>query len=112
VLIVAETTDCIDLTTRDLYLVRRDGQVIHQPIWTSHWKDGFLFEAGRLTYWSEWFCHADNTERRAGSSYVYWFEETRGVFERRDVPEALYCGTSPEFRFLKFREPTRLREGR
>ena len=83
-------------------MISPDGSVIHQPVWTSFWRAGFFVEHGRLTYWSEWFCHPSNSERETGASYVYVFSEPEKAFVRQVVDESIYCKRSGELEFLTF----------
>lgn len=94
--------DCVDLYLARLFMVSPDGSVIHQAAWTSHWRAGFFVDHGRLTYWSEWFCHANNSEREEGTSYVYVFSEPKKAFVRQTVSDSVYCKRATELEFLSF----------
>jgi len=102
-LILTLGDDCVDIQEKRLFIVQEDSRVVHQPVWTSNWKDGFFLEDGVLTYWSEYFCQAEDKEKEAGKSYVYAFSKNKQSFERVDVDEAKYCGRPPTERFLRFR---------
>jgi hypothetical protein len=94
--------DCIDILVRRLFVILPDGSVVHQPVWSRHWRDGFFIEDDELTYWSEAFCWEEDTERRAGISYVYVFSEAKRLFERKDVPDSVYCNNDKPIPFLVF----------
>ena len=96
--------DCVDLYSARLFMISSDGSVIHQPVWTSNWTDGFFVEKGSLTYWSEWFCRDENNEREKGNSYVYVFSEARKTFKRKVVNTEVYCSRSQKLDFLTFME--------
>jgi hypothetical protein len=94
--------DCKGAYQARLFVVSPEGRVIHQPVWTSHWTAGFFEHQKSLTYWSEWFCRADNPER-GDESYVYVFSEERAAFERVDVSRDLFCRRASPIKFLQFK---------
>jgi hypothetical protein len=95
--------DCIGAYQARLFVVSPEGRVLHQPVWTSHWIAGFFVHGGKLTYWSEWFCRAENPERQNEESYVYVFSEERAAFERMTVGRELFCRRASPIRFLQFK---------
>jgi hypothetical protein len=103
-LILTHETDCVDLYLARLFILRPDGSIVQQRVWTSNWKDGFFLENNRLVYWSEWFCRAEDSDRKAGMSYVYSIPKEGETFEKIDVPHDRYCTKSPEKLFLKFQK--------
>ena len=102
-LILTEYNDCIDIDVKRLFIIGKDINIIHQPLWTSHWEDGFFIEKGKLTYWSEWFCYPENKDKGSGKSYVYEFSKEKESFVRVDIAEAKYCENPPIERFIKFK---------
>lgn len=102
-LILTLSDDCVDVQLKRLFIIQEDGRVIHQPVWTSTWKDGFFLEDGVLTYWSEWFCRSEDKEKEAGKSYVYAFSKNKQLFERVETDETKYCGRPLTRRFIRFR---------
>jgi hypothetical protein len=95
--------DCLGAYQARLFMISPEGRVIHQPVWTSHWIAGFFVHGGKLTYWSEWFCRAENPERHGGESYVYVFSESRAAFEKTDVSGDLFCRRASPIKFLQFK---------
>ena len=94
--------DCVDLYSARLFMISPDGSVIYQRVWTSNWRAGFFVADGKLTYWSEWFCHSNNSEREQGASYIFVFSEPKKVFVRQAVNDSVYCDHSAELEFLSF----------
>jgi hypothetical protein len=94
--------DCVDVYFARLFMISPDGSVVHQPVWTSNWRAGFFVAEGKLTYWSEWFCQSNNSEREEGTSYVYAFSEPKRTFVRQDVDDSVYCARSADLEFIRF----------
>ena len=105
-LILAVSDDCVDIQVKELFIVLPTGRVVKQQVWTTHWKDGFFISEGRLTYWSEWFCQAEDREREEGKSYVQSFNPDSLTFERKPVPFEMYCGSKRQPRHIVFKSPT------
>jgi len=103
-LILTSETDCIDLDYKRLFIIRPGEPIIHQPVWTGNWKDGFFLEHGHLTYWSEWFCHPENKERTDNISYVYTFNDDAESFVQVKVENNMYCLVDNEPTFIEFNE--------
>jgi hypothetical protein len=105
-LILTGLQDCVDVHARRLFIVFPDNRVVEQPLWASNWEDGFFFIGKRLTYWSEWFCVDENTEKPAGESYVFSFNPRSSRFEKKAVRTDLYCISKNRPRFIEFKRPT------
>jgi hypothetical protein len=94
--------DCVDIHVARLFMISPDGGVIHQPVWTSNWYDGFFVKDDRLMYWSEWFCAKAKEERDGDGSYVHVFSEASNQFELEEVPFDTYCARTKPLQFLDF----------
>ena len=104
-------TDCIELDRVRLFMISRDGSVIHQRLWTSNWRSGFFVDRGRLAFWSEYFCLDGNTEREGSASYLYVFSEEDEKFEQKPVDASLYCPDGDDIHFLEFEAARPLHAG-
>ncbi len=99
--------DCIDIYDERLFLISKKGDFIaHQQIWTSHWIDGLFQLDDKLAYWSEWFCHEENKERKENQSYIYLSNKEWSKFDRINVSYKEYCSDEAKKRladtFIKF----------
>jgi hypothetical protein len=103
-LVLTQSSDCIDQTQQELFIIRKGENIVHQPVWTSNWDGGFFLDDGHLSYWSEWFCQPEDKTRKSGMSYIYRFSSNKEAFERIDVPEDKYCPNLAVSRFIIFRD--------
>jgi hypothetical protein len=106
-LLLAVLDDCVDVLIRRLVILNRDGEYIHQTLWSPHWKGGLFPMNGELIYWSEWFCHPGDKQRNGGDSYVYVFSPSTRAWARKDVAYSMYCPAGPTVRPVLF-EPAPL----
>ncbi len=104
-LIVTQEIDCVNMDYKRLFIVQENAPIVHQPVWTGNWKDGFFLENNQLHYWSEWFCYPENKERENGQSYVYSFARESQSFERIVVDEKRYCSPNSTPPLIEFHEP-------
>ena len=91
-LILTNRTDCIDGSTSALYVVRKDGTLrVSTPLWSEHERFGLVQEVGGLIYWSDWFCHPSNKERKPRMAYVYKLASGATEFVKEDRPADSLC---------------------
>jgi hypothetical protein len=80
---IAEDQDCADLSQRRLLVLKTDSHEItlEETILTSNMEESFFSRAGKLYYWSEWFCNIANQDIQAKGPYVFEFNPQDSKFK-------------------------------